>query len=337
MGNHVKKVVFSKTFSLVALTVVLAIALYIFNHGFLSVGNLRGMMNNMCVQGIMLACGAMLLMSGNIDLSTGSIAALASMLFAQLLVSFPGLPWPISILITLVFGAGLGLFNVFFMNVLNLMPFIVTIGMSSVYSGIAILWTKGNNLSINVASFTNLGKLAIFDTIPVFFVAMVIIVIIHGFVLANTQFGRSVYMIGGNPYAARLSGLNPNRIRASLFTINSTVASLAGIIWVAQKKMGSASNMITAAPNMTALTAMILGGVSFMGGAGGMAGAFAGMLLLNVFTFGLTILKIPTFVNIAMQGLLLITALIMDNVNSMRVSRGLKAAAIKEGAKKKAA
>jgi ribose/xylose/arabinose/galactoside ABC-type transport system permease subunit len=335
MGKHIKKILHSKTFSLIALTVVLGAILYMYNHGFLAKGNIRGMMNNMCVQGIMLACGAMLLMSGNIDLSTGSIAALGSMLFAQLLVSFPGLPWPIAIVITLVFGACLGLINVFFMNVMNLMPFIVTIGMSSVYSGIAVLWTKGNNISINVASFTNLNKVALFDIIPLFFIIMVVIVLIHGFVLSNTQFGRSVYMIGGNPYAARLSGLNPKKIRAKLYVINSTVATFAGIIWVAQKKMASASNMITAAPNMTALTATILGGVSFMGGSGGMAGAFAGMLLLNVFTFGLTILKIPTFINIAMQGLLLIVALILDNINAMRVSRGLKAAAIKN--EKKAA
>jgi ribose/xylose/arabinose/galactoside ABC-type transport system permease subunit len=179
-----------------------------------------------------------------------------------------------------------------------------------------------------VQSFTNLGKFAFFERVPLLFVVMLALIIIYNLILSNTIFGRNIYMIGGNPMAARLAGLNSAKIRTIMFINNSVLASLAGVMWVAQKKLASPTNISTSAPDMSAITASILGGVAFMGGSGALGGAFVGMLLLNVFDNALTILSIPSFWNIAAQGLLLILALVLDNFNNARQNRALMAAAI---------
>lgn len=325
MDKTIKRLIQSKTFGLIVLAVAMYLILYIINPACIAKGNIRGVLNDLCVQGVMLAGLSCLIISGNIDLSSGALAALGSLVFAQLLAHFPALPWPVALVITLCFGAAAALVNIFFINVLNFMSFIVTIGMMSVFGGIATVWTRGNNVNVNVTSFTDLGKVALFDVIPLFFVVMIVIVLLHGIMLTRTRFGRSVYMVGGNPAAARLSGLNPKRVRAILFIDNSVMSVLAGIIWVAQKKLSSPTNITTAAPNMTAITASILGGISFMGGSGGIAGAFVGMLILSIVSNGLNVLRLPSYWSIFIQGLLLIIALIWDNVNMKRQQKALQA------------
>ena len=325
----------SKTFNLIALTAVLCVIIYLINPSFIAGGNIRGILITLCVQGTLLACTAILLISGNIDLSAGGLAALGQLFFAEVLVSYPSIPWPVALIMALIFGALLGLFNVFFMNVVRLMPFIVTIGTTSIFGGIATVITRGANVQIMNQSFNNIGKAAIFNVVPVLFIVMLVIVLIHGIILSSTRFGRNIYLIGGNPYAARLAGLNPERIRMILYVNSGVVSTIAGVIWAAQKKMSAPSNFISANLSMMALTAVILGGISFMGGGGGMTGAFAGMLLLNLFTFGLSILSIPSWVNIVIQGMLLIVALILDNINTMRMHKNLLSASAKKSENKK--
>jgi ribose/xylose/arabinose/galactoside ABC-type transport system permease subunit len=329
-----QKILHSKIFSLIVLTVILCIVIYILKPNFIAKGNIRGVLNNMCVQGTIMAGLACLIIGGGIDLSSGSQAALASLIFAQILASNSGFPWPLALLIAMCFGVVAGLINSFFTNVLNFMPFISTIGMSSVYSGIATVWTRGNTVPVSVQSFTDLGKVAFIERIPLLFVVMLVIIIVYNLMLSQTRFGRSIYMVGGNPYAARLSGLNPAKIRTVLFINNSVIASFAGVMWVAQKKLASPTNITTSMPDMNAITASILGGVAFMGGSGALGGAFVGMILLNVFDNALTILKVPNFWNIAAQGLLLIVALIIDSLNTSRARRALMASTTKgEGGK----
>jgi ribose/xylose/arabinose/galactoside ABC-type transport system permease subunit len=335
--SKIRKIVGSKAFQLLVLTVVLFIVVYLLNPQVINKGNIRGVLNDLCVQGVIMATIACLLISGAIDLSSGSQAALGSLIFAQILKSAPAIPWPVTMLFALCFGVVFGLINTFFTNVLNFMPFISTIGMSSVYTGIASVWTRGNTVPISAQSFLSLGKMAFFERIPLLFIVMCLIVIIFSFILSNTAFGRSIYMVGGNQWAARLSGLNPKRVRMILFICNSTMSVFAGIMWSAQKKMASPTNISTSAPDMAGMTAAILGGVSFMGGSGALGGAFVAMLLLGIFTNALTILKVASFWSITASGLILIAALILDTLNSNRQSKALLIATYHDSDVKKGA
>jgi ribose transport system permease protein len=229
-----KKLLHSKFFGLLLFTIVLVIIITLIKSSFLSRGNIRQLFITMTIPGIMLVSVAPLLISGGIDLAAASEATLGSMVFAQLLSFFPALPWGVALVLALLVGGVFGLINVFLVNKMHFMSFIATIGMSSVYSGFATMWTRTNNVQINRTSFLALGKAAIlWDWVPWLFVISVALVLVYGYILSSTPFGRSVYMVGGNPYAARLAGLKPKKIQAYLFINSSVMAVLAGIAWSA--------------------------------------------------------------------------------------------------------
>ena len=331
----------SKAFALAIIVIVLGIIIYMINSNFLTRGNLRGsVFVPMVVPGIMLVAVGPLLIGGGIDLSCAAQASFASVIFAQLLQYFPSLPWPVAMLVTLLCGVAFGLINVFLTNVLNFMPFIATIGVSSVYVGVASWWTVMNNVAINNKSFNELGGMAyINNMIPMLFIFMLVLVAVYSYMLSYTRFGRSIYMVGGNQTAARLAGLNPKSIRAKLFINSGVISALAGVVWGAQLKMGHPTNIFNAMPNFSALTALILGGTAFTGGAGGLVAGVVALLLVTVFDNGLTILALANmrggqplygaYVNTTLKGLILIVALILDYVSVTRGRRALEAAAIK--------
>lgn len=337
MGRQktLNKLLHSKFFGLLVFTVVLVLLFYILEDKYITRNNIRMILISMTVPGVMLVSVAPLLIGGQIDLGAGAQATLGAMVFAQVLKFYPAVGWGTALVIALAAGVIFGLVNIFLVNKLGFMSFIATIGMSSVYAGLATMWTRTNEVPINNKSFTGLGKTALFDNwVPLLFIVMLVLVAIYGYVLSNTRFGRSVYMVGGNPYAARLSGLKPKKIHSALFINSSVFAVLAGITWSSYNKMASPTNLTTLAPNFAALTASILGGVSFMGGSGGMAGAFIALLLVNVFTSGLNIVHFPTYINTGLQGLILIVALVLDSVSIRRQRQMLMKAAITGGSEK---
>ena len=329
-----KRVFGSKVFMLLILTIAAGVIIYSLNHNLIARGSLRSIFIDFCVPGVMLVAVPPLLMSGAIDLSAAQQAGLGSLVFAQVMFYFPSVPWYVALLVALISGVIFGLITVFFVNVLNFMPFIATIGMSSVYSGLSIVWTKGSQVMVTDAQFNRIGSATLYRLIPALFIFVIVLIVFYGWMLSSTRFGRSIYMVGGNPTAARLAGLNPKRIRALMFINCSVMSVVAGIVWSAQKRMASATNIASLAPNMRALAAGVLGGVSFIGGSGGMAGAFMGLLFLQMFQMGINLLAIPSHINIIMQGLILIVVLMIDNLNVQRQRIALTAAAIAGGEKK---
>ena len=333
-----KKSVFTtKTFGLVVITAILTVVIWRLSPSFLAPGNVRQVLMTLSFEGVMLAGITILFLSGNFDMSAGGVGALSMLVFGLFIQNFRDMPWIVALIAGLLTGGICGIINVVLMNVLNMQPFIATIATSSIFSGIGLVVTRGNSIPINAPAFTDIGKIAIFEVIPILFVVMVAIVLIHTFVLYKTRFGRSIYMIGGNMFAARLCGLNIKRTRAILFTSQGVMSAIAALMWGCFRKQASPSMFTAAMPNMQAMIAAMLGGVSMMGGAGGMGGAAIGLVLLKVFNNGLMMLKVPTYITVALPGVLLVIALFLDNVNAMRMRRVLMAAAIKQSAQVKKA
>ncbi len=328
-----KKSVFNtKTFGLVIITAVLIFGIWLISPSFLAKGNVRNLLMTLSFEGVMLAGITILLLSGNFDMSAGGVGALAMLVFGLLIQNFRELPWIVALVAGLATGAVCGLINVTLMNVFNMQPFIATIATSSIFSGVGLVVTRGNSIPVNAPAFTEIGKMAIFGVIPILFVLAVVVVLTHAFVLYKTRFGRGIFMIGGNQFAARLCGLNIKKTRAILYTSQGIMSAIAALMWSCFRKQASPSMFTAASPNMQAMIAALLGGVSFMGGAGGIGGAAIGLVLLKVFSNGLLVLKVPTYVTVALPGVLLIVALLMDNLNSMRMRRILMAAAVKQSA-----
>jgi ribose transport system permease protein len=295
-----------------------------FYKGFMSTGNLLNVFYNLVIQCIMMCGIACIIIGGNIDLSVAGQAALSTMVFAWLCKS-TNMPWSLALVICLGLAVCFGLINTFLVNVLKFPAFIATIGMASIYRGLCNVITQGNNIQINRASFLEIGSTNLFGALPVSFLIAILLIVFYQFVLSKTTFGRSVYMAGGNPTAARLTGIKLNKIRMILFINNSLLAALGGLLWTAQIKLASPTAIISAAPDMRVISAVILGGVSFYGGSGNLVGAFVALLLLNVFDNMLTVLGVQSYYNILAQGLLLALALVIDYINVEKRRKSLLA------------
>jgi len=311
-----KRILHFKNLPLLAVTIVVILLFFFINNSYLSVKNIYNLMYSMSFSGI-IACGiGCLLISGAVDLSAGAIGCFAGVFAAVMMRA--GLSWPVALVLALVFGILAGLLNAFFANVLNFMPFIATIGMMSVWSGLAFILGNGTMVPIAQTNqgFYQLSTKYIYIIqpqrfgIPLPFLIMVILFLIYGFILNLTPFGRKIYMCGGNRTAARLAGISPKKTTTILFMNSGLVSALAGLLVAANNRMGAPTNVT--GMEMNSIAASILGGISFMGGAGGMSGAFIGLLLINCFNTGLISAGLPAYWQVAAQGLLLLVALLAD-------------------------
>lgn len=298
-----------------------------FTKGFMSSGNLLNVFYKLVIQCFMLCGIVLILIGGNIDLSVAGQAGITAMVFAWLCQN-TSMHWIVIFILVLIMAACLGLINTFLVNVLRFPAFIATIGMSSVYAGLCNVMTAGNNIQIARQGFIALGKANIGGIVPVIFVIAVVVMIIYQFILSNTTFGRSIYMCGGNPNAARLSGLKPDKMRAILFVNNSILAAIGGLFWTAQVKLASPTALITSGFDFQVISASILGGVSFFGGGGSIGGAFVGVLLLNIFENMLNVLKVPDYWIVFASGFVLIVALVTDYISAERRRKALLIASV---------
>ncbi len=314
-----KRIVQSKVFQMLIFTAVVLIVTYIVRPGSFTFGNAQRILSNLSYAGPFLCGVAILLLVGGIDFAGSAHATCAMLLFAQILIWSPNLPWPVALIAALIAGAVAGGVNAFFVNGLNLMPFIVTIGMSSVWAGLASWVTRGTQIQIRNIPFNNLSAQYIPGTpIPVLFVFMALLVVFYSILIKKTAFGRSILMAGGNPAASRLAGLNPKRIRTILYINNGILSALGALMWASQQKMATPTGLTLLMPHMTALTATLLGGVSFIGGSGSLGGAFCGMILINVLAYSLQIMGLPLWFITWVNGMLLVVALTIDGFNMRR-------------------
>jgi len=303
----IKKLAGFKEFTLI---VVLAIFVYVFwaiNKNYLSLGNVRAIFNSAFVMGTLAIGLSCVLIGGKIDLSAGNTGMMAGIIIAILLKA--GVPWVPAFLITLVFGAVTGLINAFLINRMRFAPFIGTLAISTIYAGLSLVITNGANIPINNKGFLTLGSVNIW-VFPLPFIILCVLLIVYGIVLSTTGFGRRVYMAGGNASAARLAGINPKRIATILFVNNGVIACLAGTILASRMAMGSPSGVTGS--DLDGITAAILGGVAFTGGAGNMVGVFFGILLITSFQNGLVVANLESYYQVVAKGILLLAALILD-------------------------
>lgn len=306
--NLVKRIVRNKDFTLFITLIVVLATFQIINNSYLSLGNIRNILNQAFIMGTLAVGIGVLLICGKADLSAGAVGMMGGIVVTYLINW--GVPWFPAILLTLCAGALMGAINAFFANVLNIMPFIATLGVSTMVSGFGLVFTNAQNIAISNKSFWALGSTNLFNLIPLPFFITFVLLSVYGFILARTRFGRFIYMTGGNASAARLAGINPKTISTILYINGGAIYSLAGILTAARMHMGSPTAVLDF--NLDAITVAVLGGVSFKGGSGNMTGVFIGLLLLNSFKNGLVLVGLHSYYQIVASGLLLIAALVLD-------------------------
>ena len=322
MGNRsrIKGIFRYKGITLLFALVVVVVFYWLINNSYLTMINIRGMMNAASLAGTLAVGIGCLLISGNVNLAAGAEGMLGGVLVALLIKG--GVPWPLAVILIILAGAAAGAFTAFLVNKLNFMAFIATIGLSSVYQGLGYIITGSENVAISNEAFYQLGSTLILG-IPLPFIIMAALFVIYGVMLSSTRFGRKIYMCGGNRNAARLAGINPKKVTTILFMNSSAISALGGCILASRMHAGAPSGVL--GYEFDAITAAVLGGIAFMGGSGGMLGCFLGLMLIAAVNNGLQAINVQAYWQITFQGLLLLLALTLDYFNERSRQKALRA------------
>ncbi len=321
MNKLIKRLTGSRNFFLFLFTVLIIIIFQIAQPLYLSADNIRNIFYSVSVTGILMVGIANLLISGNMDLSAGAVGCFCTILGCKLINL--GVPWVLAALMTIGMGICCGLLNAFMTYKLGIIPFIGTLGIASVWSGLGAVITKQASVTLTNESFFKFGSTK-FGIIPIAFLYVVFLCVLYGLIMKYTKFGRKVYMCGGNRIAARLAGIKIERIGTIMMCNCSGLAALAGIVMASRMHLIHYQNLQDTS-TMGAITAALLGGVAFGGGAGGMLGAFIGLMLLNCFKNGIDIIGCNEYVQILFNGVLLAAAMAVDFFNNMSRQKALKA------------
>ena len=296
----------------------------VLNKNYLSLTNVINILVAASLVGMVAIGHTYLIIAKQNDLSPGSLAALSGVVVALLLQA--GVPIPLAILITMCVGAVVGIFNAWMVNFIKIEAFIATLVTQMIVRGAAYIICDGKPVSISNQRFNNIGKVRVIG-IPISVWVMLICIIFFGFILAKTRFGRSVYAIGGSTEAARLAGLNPQRIITVCFIMIGVLTSLGGIIFAARMNAGQPAANVNL--EFDAITAVVLVGVSFAGGVGDIGGTVLGILLIQSFNTGLTMVNVSSFWQYVARGALLLFALTSDYIRKQRREKELLEASMK--------
>ena len=306
-----------KLILIVALIIVVAIFTSL-NSNYFSWTNFVNILVAASLIGLVAIGHTYLIIAGQNDLSPGSVAAFTGVLCATL-VSM-GLHFLVAVLVTLLAGAVVGIFNSWMVNKIKIEAFIATLVTQFVFRGFAYILCDGRPVSITNEAYISIGATRILS-IPLSVWIMLVLILVFGLVLAKTKFGRSVYAIGGNRDAARLAGLNPQRIVTILFVMMGVITALGGIVFSSRMHSGQPAANVNL--EFDAITAVVLGGVSFTGGVGDMVGTILGVILIQAFNTGLIMVNVPSFWQYVARGALLLFALTSDYIRKTNREKAL--------------
>lgn len=284
---------------------VLVTAFAIANPLFLTPNNLLNILNQTALVTIIAAGVVFVIISGEIDLSVGSVLALAGV-SAALFMNYVVQNWFLGALVGLAVGALAGWLNGMITVRLLIPSFLVTLGMLSIARGLALIITGTSPVLVTDETFWAVFAEGRVLGVPAPIIWTLIVVAIAWLLLHYGIFGRRVYATGGNLSAARYSGINTNRVKVTAFVLSGALAGLAGVIVAAR---GHAIRPDTAAGiELDVLAAVILGGTSLFGGKGKIYGVILGSLIIGVLNNGLVLLGIPSAVQVTIKGILIIVA-----------------------------
>ena len=295
----------------VIVLLVMCVLLAIISPNFLKSRNLLNILKQIAIYVIIGFGVTFVIITGGIDLSSGALVGVASMLVGTLTVK-AGIPWPIAILITLVAGAAVGCFNGILVAMFHLPAFLATLGSKLALVGTA-LFISDKPINGFTEGFKFLGQGSLLG-IPVLVYFMAVVGILSHYLLAHTKFGRYTYAIGGNSEAARVSGINIEKITIMVYSYASLLAALAGVLLT--------SRIMTASPNngegfeLEAITGAAIGGISMSGGVGTIWGTLIGALIAGVLNNGLDLMLVGAYAQQIFKGLIIIAAVILDQFRS---------------------
>ena len=308
------KLSFANLYSTYGVFFILVIEFLIFSlasKSFLTLGNILSVGRQMSFTGIAAIGMTLVMLTGGIDISVGSMLAMAGVLCAKLSADV-GLPLWIAVVITLLIGALFGLINGAAVTRLHIPALIATLAPQTILKGIAYLLTNAVPVKNLSATYKFLGQGYIFGVIPVPLIITVALYVLAWWYLDKTYLGRRVYLSGGNEEAARLSGINTKWTITGTYVFSGVFAAIAGVLMAA--RLGSGQPSVGSGFEMDVITATVLGGISVNGGKGKVVNVFVGACIMGVLANGMTMLNINQYLQWIINGLVLLFAVTMSNL-----------------------
>jgi ribose transport system permease protein len=289
--------------------IVLCAVLWALTPYFLTVSNLLNIAQQTSINAVVAVGMTFVILSGGIDLSVGSIVAVAGVVLGTLLQD--GQPLAVAVITALAIGIACGTLNGVLVSWGRLPPFIVTLGMMSVARGAALVFTEGRPVSGFDAGFRSLATGSI-GFVPAPVVVMIAVYAVAHLVLTRTTFGRYVYAIGGNEEATRLSGVAVRVHKTAIYGVSGLMSAVAAIILTA--RLNSAQPIAGMMYELDAIAATVIGGTSLMGGEGSLGGTLVGALIMGVLRNGLNLLGVSSFLQQIVIGAVIVGAVLVDTV-----------------------
>lgn len=312
--DRLDKPLSSAIFSWEALLVVIAILIFAVNSFaspyFLDPWSLSDLTFNFTEKGLIALAMALLIISGEIDLSVAAIVALASTMMGM--AAQAGAGTPVLVAIGIAVGLGCGAFNGLLVTRLGLPSIVVTIGTMSLFRGIAFIILGDQAYKGYPESFAFFGQGYVWWVFSFELALFLLAALVYWFVLHRTSFGRRVFAIGNNPVACQFSGVRVDRIKFILFCLTGLMSGIASVLITS--RLGSTRPSIAQGYELEAITMVVLGGVSILGGAGSILGVVLAAFMMGLVTFGLGLLNVPGIVMSIFIGLLLIIVIALPIV-----------------------
>lgn len=302
-----------KDIGLLILILVVGAVVAIINPLFISPINLANTANLVGLFGIFAIGQAFVIITGGIELSVGSIIALLGVLFVDLMVNY-GVPWPMALLLMIVLGAVMGLAHGLLITKLHLQPFIVTLCGLLIYRGVARFYTADGTAGFGFGvSFPDLEWLTTGRThgVPHSLFALVVVAVVMWVVLHRSVFGRYLYAVGKNEEAARYSGVRTNVVIVAAYIICGVLTAISAIFFAMYTRSISPSSHGNFY-ELYAIAASVLGGFSLRGGEGSIVGVVLGTILLQVLQNLVNLLGIPSSLNFAVMGSVILIGVLAD-------------------------
>ncbi len=311
-----KKFYISNTVTLVIVLIAMFVFFSLTSTHFLSTYNIVSMISNLSFMGIVAAVLTMVMISGEIDFSIGGNIGLTSVVAAILVDS--GIPGWLVLILCLLMGCAIGVFNGFLVTVVGVNSIIATVGTMSVWRGLAYTFSDGRSvLAVDpVIDFLGRGNIV---NIPFPIILFIIVFALCYVVMNQSKWGRKIYAVGVNPMASFLSGINVKQVKFLTFVLCGLAAALGGLILTSLSMVGMPQH--GQGLELTIISAILLGGTALGGGKGQILGTLTGILILSVLLNGLTMLDVYYYHIQIAQGAVLVAVVATYEVRQKRLQQ----------------
>jgi ribose transport system permease protein len=303
-----------RSYGIVIAFLIICAVMTILSPVFLTLTNIRNVVRQSSIFGVMAIGMTFVILTGGIDLSVGSILAVAGAIAAGMLKGGAGM-LPV-VALALVIGIGCGLANGLIITIGRIAPFVVTLGMMSIARSLTLIYTKGYPISGFSGPFRFIGGGDV-ASIPFPIIVFALTVVVAWLILTQTRLGRYTYAIGGNEETVKLSGIDSNRYKVIVYVISGITAAMSALILTS--RLNSAEPVAGQGYELDVIASVVIGGTSLSGGTGSVWGTLIGALLIGVINNGMNLLGISPYFQLLVKGLIIIGAVLLDRLRQEQV------------------